>query len=173
MAKCLWDNFIVHYGFPERLHSDQGRDFESRTIKELCEIGGIQKVRTTPYHPRGNLVERFNRTLLQMLGTLNDKDKTHWRDSVKPFVHAYNCTKHETTEFSPYELMFGRQPRLPINLAFSLPGHNQHKTHSQYVQDLKSRLEESYRVASGNALKMAERNKLRFDKRALKLVIEC
>lgn len=76
VAKSLWDQFIVHYGFPERLHSDQGPDFESHTIKELCAIAGIQKVRTTPYHPRGNPVERFNRTLLGMLGTLEEKDKS-------------------------------------------------------------------------------------------------
>ncbi len=73
VARCLWENFLVHYGFPERLHSDQGPDFESCLIKELCRIVGIHKVRTTPYHPRGNPVERFNRTLLQMLGTLENK----------------------------------------------------------------------------------------------------
>uniref|UniRef100_A0A3B3H990 Gypsy retrotransposon integrase-like protein 1 n=1 Tax=Oryzias latipes TaxID=8090 RepID=A0A3B3H990_ORYLA len=66
VAKCLWENFIVHYGFPEKLHSDQGPDFESKTIKELCDVAGIRKIRTTPYHPRGNPVERFNRTLLNM-----------------------------------------------------------------------------------------------------------
>lgn len=57
VAKCLWENFMVHYGIPEKLHSDQGPDFESRTIKELCQVAGIHKVRTTPYHPRGNPVE--------------------------------------------------------------------------------------------------------------------
>lgn len=50
VAKCLWDNFIVHYRFPEKLHSDQGPDFESRMIKELCQVASIHKVRTTPYH---------------------------------------------------------------------------------------------------------------------------
>lgn len=165
VAKCLWENFLVHYGFPEKLLSDQGPDFESRTIKELCSIAGIQKVRTTPYHPRGNPVERFNRTLLQMLGTLENKDKSHWREFVKPLVHAYNCTRNDVTGFSPYELMFGRQPRLPVDLAFGLPVSSQPKSHSQYVHDLKGRLEESYRVATENASKTAERNKHRFDKR--------
>uniref|UniRef100_A0A3P9JC12 Gypsy retrotransposon integrase-like protein 1 n=1 Tax=Oryzias latipes TaxID=8090 RepID=A0A3P9JC12_ORYLA len=121
VAKCLWEQFLVHYGFPERLHSDQGRDFESRVIKELCCLTGIRKVRTSPYHPRGNPVERFNRTLLSMLGTLTNEQKTHWRDYVKTLAHAYNCTKNEVTGFSPYELMFGRQPRLPVDLAFNLP----------------------------------------------------
>ena len=75
VAKCLWENFIIHYGFPEK-HSDQGPDFESKKIKELCDLAGIRKARTTPYHPRRNPVERFNRTLLNMLGTLKAQDKT-------------------------------------------------------------------------------------------------
>ena len=166
VAKCLWDNFIVYYGIPERLHTDQGADFESKLIKELCEFSGIQKCHTTPYHPRGNPVERFNRTLLNMLGTLENKQKSKWREYVKPLVHAYNCTRNEVTGFTPYELMFGRSPRLPVDLAFNLPvkGERQ-KSHSQYVQNLKSRLEESYQLASRNALKTAEKNKVRFDKR--------
>lgn len=93
VAKWLWDNFIIHYGFPEKLHSDQGPDFESRLIKELCQIAGIRKRQTTPYHPRGN----FNRTLLDMLGTLGSQEKSHWKDFVKPLVHAYNCTRSEVT----------------------------------------------------------------------------
>lgn len=80
VAKCLWDNFIVYYGIPERLHTDQGPDFESQLIKELCEMAGIKKVRTMPYHPRGNPVERFNRTLLSMLGTLETHQKMKWKE---------------------------------------------------------------------------------------------
>uniref|UniRef100_A0A3P8SAU4 Integrase catalytic domain-containing protein n=1 Tax=Amphiprion percula TaxID=161767 RepID=A0A3P8SAU4_AMPPE len=164
VARSLWDNFIVYYGIPERLHSDQGPDFESKLIRELCEVAGIQKCRTTPYHPRGNPVERFNRTLLNMLGTLEKKQKSKWREYVKPLVHAYNCTRNEVTGFTPYELMFGRSPRLPVDLAFGLPVTNNHpQPHSQYVHDLKQRLEESYQIASRNAAKNAGRNKARFD----------
>lgn len=165
VAKCLWDNFLVHYGYPERLHSDQGRDFESRVIKELCAMAGIRKVRTSPYHPRGNPVERFNRTLLNMLGTLKEEQKVHWRDFVKPLAHAYNCTKNEVTGFSPYELMFGRQPRLPVDLVFGFSVRDKEQVpHSQYVRQLKARLEESYRLAQENSTKLAERNKKQFDK---------
>ncbi|XP_027861115.1 uncharacterized protein LOC114136907 [Xiphophorus couchianus] len=165
VAKALWENYLVHYGMPERLHSDQGTDFESHTIKELCQITGIQKIRTTPYHPRGNPVERFNRTLLNMLGTLQKEDKIHWKDFVKPLVHAYNCTRNDVTGYSPYELMFGRQPRLPVDLAFGLPVSEKPSTsHSQYVEKLKSHLKESYKIATENAEKVMWKNKLRFDK---------
>lgn len=139
VAKCLWENFMVHYGIPEKLHSDQGPDFESRIIKELCQVAGVHKVRTTPYHPRGNPVERFNRTLLDMLGTLQNQEKSRWRDHVRPLVHAYNCTRNEVTGYTPYELMFGRQPRLPVDLAFKLPvQEGQHSSHSEYVRTTRS-----------------------------------
>lgn len=124
VAKALWNHFFIHNGFPERLQSDQGRDFESSVIKDLCQLLGIKKTRTTPYHPRGNPVERFNRTLLGMLGTLSEENKLRWKEFVQPLVQSYNCTKNDTTGFSPYQLMFGRQPSLPLDLAFGLTPRN-------------------------------------------------
>nr|XP_055059066.1 uncharacterized protein LOC129442817 [Misgurnus anguillicaudatus]XP_055059067.1 uncharacterized protein LOC129442817 [Misgurnus anguillicaudatus] len=164
VAKTLWNNFFVHYGIPERLHSDQGRDFESAVIKDLCLLLGIKKTRTTPYHPRGNPVERFNRTLLQMLGTLQEEDKVRWRDHVQPLVHAYNCTKNDTTGFSPYQLMFGRQPSLPIDVAFGIqPEGGKKVTFNEYIKKLQESLQESYKVAVEHSKKTALRNKERYD----------
>ena len=75
-AKVLFERFFVHYGFLSRIHSDQGRNFESKLIEELCHLTGTQKSRTTPYHPMGNgLAERFNSTLINMLGTLEPHQK--------------------------------------------------------------------------------------------------
>ena len=69
-AEVFFSNFAVHYGMPSRLHPDQGANFESRIIRELCQIAGYKKSRT-PYHPMGNgMCERFNRTLLDTLLTL-------------------------------------------------------------------------------------------------------
>ncbi|KAK9952929.1 hypothetical protein ABG768_016957 [Culter alburnus] len=108
-----------------------------------------------------------------MLGTLKSQEKTRWKDFVKPLVHAYNCTKHETTGFTPYELMFGRQPRLPVDLIFNTAVNcDSPKFHSQYVQSLKTHLQESYKLAQKNAAKTAERNKVRFDHKVTESSLE-
>lgn len=76
-AKVVYDNFFLHYSFPEKQHSDQGRNFESKVIRELCKLLGIKKTRNTPYHPMGNgSDERFNQTLIKMLSTLNEEQKS-------------------------------------------------------------------------------------------------
>ena len=174
VADALWENLISHYGWPERLHSDQGTDFESKVIAELCKLGNIKKSRTTPYHPQGNPVERFNRTLLNMLGTLHESQKREWRKYVKPLTHAYNCTVNETTGYSPYFLMFGRHARLPIDVAFGTdPGIRQSdKTPGQYVKELKERLQHAYNVAKENAQKSADKNKKNYDERARAVQLE-
>ena len=79
VAKTLWEHFFMHYGFPEKILSDQGRNFESALISEFCELTQIRKVRTTPYRPEGNgSCKRFNRTLISMLGTLPEDFKSKW-----------------------------------------------------------------------------------------------
>ena len=82
-AKLLWNNFIIHYGFPDKIISDQGHNFESELLANLCEVAGVQKLRTTPYHPQTNgQCERFNSTLLNMLGTLTPEQKKDWKTYV-------------------------------------------------------------------------------------------
>ncbi|MEE6463487.1 hypothetical protein FKM82_005933 [Ascaphus truei] len=79
VAKVLWEKYFLHYGLPNRLHSDQVRDFESNLIRELLKLLSITKSQTTPYHPEGDAMpERFNRALLDVLGTLKGSQKTEW-----------------------------------------------------------------------------------------------
>ena len=107
VAKLLWEKVFINYGMPQRLHSEQGRDFEGKVIKSLCQFAGIRKSRTTPYHPQGNgQTERFNKTLLRRLGTLDQDNKLKWPEYLSPLVYAYNCTKHSTTGFSPFLYMY-------------------------------------------------------------------
>ena len=134
---------------PQRLHSDQGRDFEGKVIKSSCQFAGIRKSRTTPYHPQGNgQSERFNRTLLTMLGTLDQDNKSRWPEYLSPLVYAYNCTKHSTTAFSPFLLMFGRESHLPIDVALGVNSVTSGSgSYPAYIA--KSRLTESYRRFDG------------------------
>ena len=165
-ATVLFKEFIEHFGFPVRLHSDQGRNFEGNIIKELCKLANIRKSRTTPYHPQGNGVcERFNRTLLNMLGTLSDQQKKDWKSYLGSVTHAYNCTEHDVTGFSPFFLMYGRQPRLPIDLIL---GHDPEKGSSDYktfVKSLRDRLSEAYELAKLQVSKCHKRQKSHYDQK--------
>ena len=172
-ARVLFDNYIVHYGFPARIHSDQGANFESNLIKELCKIAGVEKSRTTPYHPMGNgQVERFNQTLLQMLGTLQENQKSDWKAHVPTLVHAYNATFHDSTGFSPYFLMFGRHPRLAIDAFLGLNSDSLNSTsQTEYIRKLRDRLSFAYQKAREVSKKAGSRHKLNYDLRARSSVL--
>ena len=165
-ARILWDNFICHYGFPEKFISDQGRNFESDLINELCKIAGVKKVHTTPYHPQGNgQCERFNSTLCNMLGTLSEEEKSDWKSHLGCMTHAYNCTKHASTTYSPYYLMFGRHPRLPIDIEFGLnkPNCSDNSSKSRYIQMLRRRLNYAFQKASKYSHQQAKKYKQGYD----------
>ena len=107
----------VHYVF--YVHSDQGRQFESELVSEVCKLLGIHKSRTTPYHPQSDgMVERFNCTLLSMLATLAFDQPFDWEDHLRPVCLAYNTSVHSTTGHTPFYLMFGHQDRKPIEVMY-------------------------------------------------------
>ena len=121
VTETFYHGFLVHYGWPQQIHSNKGGCFEGDLIKELCKIAQIQKSHTTPYHPEGNAqVEKFNHTLLRMSGTLDQDQKDKLQDWVSTLTHAYNCTHCELMGFSPYYLMFGWVPRLPVDIEYDI-----------------------------------------------------
>ena len=166
VAKILWEGLIQHYGFPLRIHADQGRNFESTLIRELCKVSGIQKSRTTPYHPQGNgQTERFNHTLLNMLGTLEVNQKKDWKSHVGAMAHAYNSTKHESTGYAPFFLMFGRHANLPVDLMFGLKSGGQDElTYDDFVENFRDRLQNAYSTASDVVKKAKNKQKRLYDR---------
>ncbi|MCG7878261.1 MAG: DDE-type integrase/transposase/recombinase [Candidatus Thiodiazotropha taylori] len=167
-ADALYNEFIVRYGIPARLHSDQGANFESDIIKELCGLMDIKKSRTTPYHASGNgMTERFNRTLISMLGTLEPEKKKNWKQFIPPLVHAYNCIKHESTGYSPYLLLFGREPKIPIDISFGLRSESaEEKSYGDYVSDLKDKITFAFEKVQTNADKSRDKQKKHYDLKA-------
>ena len=164
-AKILYEDFILHYGVPQTIHSDQGKNFESSIIKELCAVMGMKKSRTTPYHPMGNgLTERFNRTLISMLSTLTEEKKVNWKDHISSLVHAYNSTRHSSTGYSPYFLMFGREPRLSVDVCLGLKGLDSNiVTETEYIKQLQDQLAYAYKLASHSQSKSSSTQKRNYD----------
>ena len=115
VAKVILNEWIYNFGIPERIHSDQGRNFLSSLVRELCMILGVNQSKTTAYHPAGNgQTERMNRTLLSLLRSLSEEKKAKWPLYLNELIHAYNTLEHSSTGYSPFFLMFGREERIPI-----------------------------------------------------------
>ena len=96
-----------------------------------------------------------------MLGTLTPEQKKDWKSHVPALVHAYNCTRNTATGFSPYFLLFGREPRLPVDVEFGLQrgGQKGSPGESNYISQLKKRLQFAYRKAKHMAQKQQARHR--------------
>ena len=125
---------MMRYGIPEKLLSHRGREFENELFQRLSKLYGVKKIRTTPYHPQSNgRVEQMNQTIINMLKCLPEQYKSNWRSHVNKLVHGYNSNKRSATGYSPYYLLFGRHPRLPIDVL--LPSQSSHTSlYPEYVK---------------------------------------
>ena len=101
-----------------------------------------------------------------MLGTLSEEEKSDWKSYLGCMTHAYNCTKHASTTYSPYYLMFGRHLRLPIDVEFGLPKSNSgdNSSKSRYVQKLRRRLNYAFQKANKFANQQAQKYNSSYDK---------
>ena len=165
VAKVLWENFLVNYGWPEKILTDQEEYFESSLVRELCQSAGVQKLRTTPYYPETNgQCECFNPMLIGMIGTLPTHVKKNWQEWVSTLVSAYNSTVSNATDFSPYFLMYGHHKQLPIDIEFRVTQIDiSRPTHKNYVKKLKARLKWAYKVAKATSSKESGRHKWYYD----------
>ena len=171
-ASKLYNDFILRFGFPARVLHDQGGEFENKLFHQLEECCGMVRSRTTPYHPQGNgKTERLNQTLLAMLRTSPETKKSHWKDSLHKVVHAYNCTRHEATGFSPFLLLFGRSPRLPVDVIFGIEP-NVSLDYPTYVNEWQSAMKEAYALASKRSESSGEKGKKQYDRKVNSSVLQ-
>ena len=160
------NEFISRFGVPKQIHSDQGREFESELFSVLCEKLGIQKTRTTPYRPQSDgLVERYNRTLQQMLASYANEHRNNWDENVPFVLMAYRCTIQESTGCSPNLLMFGHEINTPIDLILGNPNNAVSPSCPiEYVEWLRNVLTETFDFVNKNLKQAAERQKKYYDR---------
>ena len=107
MARVLYNNYFSVFGFPQRLMSDQGMEFCGKVIATMCSLLGVEKIRTTPYHPQTNgSAERVHQTLQRMIGKLDPEKRRKWLAHIGSIIIAYNSMRSLVTGYSPYYLMF-------------------------------------------------------------------
>ena len=174
VATTLVDNFFSRFGIPQTLHSDQGRDFESKLFQAVCRILDIDKTRTTPWHPQSDgMVERFNRTLQTLLKQTIQQNQEDWDQQIAVCCMAYRSSVHDVTKKTPNMLMLGRELPLPSHLLLSTPEpERENKTVHGYATKLRSKLQRSHEEARRNSFKGMKHQKRQYDRRAEKKTLQ-
>ncbi len=164
------EEWICRQGCPESLHSDQGRNFESQVMSELCKLMGIEKTRTTPLNPKSDgFIERFNRTIVNVVSSLLDPQRYQkdW-DEVLPYaMMAYRSSVQESTGETPYVMTYGEEMTLPMDL-FNVPNDPDQDADltTDYAQKLRHRLRAAHNKAREVLKQAGRRQKRNYDKKA-------
>lgn len=163
IAKFIVEEIILKHGAPREMISDRGRSFLSNLVKDINQLCQTSHLLTTAYHPQTNgLTERFNKTLADMLSMYVDVEQRNW-DTILPFVtFAYNSAKQDTTGFSPFFLVHGRDVQTPLDVIFP---HNTENQDDSYAQQLITRAEEARQLAKIHILDAQATDKQRYDER--------
>ena len=148
-AKTLRNGYFRLFGVPAYLISDQGKAFTGRIITHLCDLYGVQKLRTPPYHAQTNgQAERMNQTIIRMISKLEEDKKACWSKHLLELLLAYNATHSAVSGYSPYYLLFGRRSRIPVDYLFPTLHDSPHQTKMEVsVVAMQKRLKEAFAVA--------------------------
>lgn len=154
VAQAFVQKVVLRHGPPKSLLTDQGSNFESLLMKEVCQLLGIRKIRTSPFHPRSDgQTERANRTVKEWLASMGGD----WEKQLPFAVFAINATASAATKVSPFEVVYGRRPPL-LGHSRSDP---RYSSLSSYVADLRRNLRLFRRAAEVSA----KEDKQRFTQR--------
>jgi hypothetical protein len=168
IAKTLVNEFFSRYGCPKVIRSDQGKNFMSHIVKEVCKLYQVKRVVGSAYHPMSQgQVEKMNRTLIEMLKHYVQTDVFDWAEYIPHLVLAYNTSVHSSTLYTPYSLFYGRPARLPLDALIHKPGPN-YRGVEGYKEEVAERLYVAHQNAKQNSEAALAAQKRYYDKRARK-----
>lgn len=141
--------------FPNEFIRIRGDVLRQKWFETYVKCMGL--CRTTPYYPQGNgQCERFNQTLHNLLRTLSQSKKRRWVEYLPKVVFAYNTTEHASTGYSPYFLVFGQSPKLPVDILFGVSQTDAAESVDEWVVGHHERCKEAYQKARGQMQHMAK-----------------
>ena len=166
VADKLVTEFFTKFGCPRQIHTDQGREFQSELFKLLCDKFEINQTRTAPYRPNSDgLVERFNRTLKQMLGIFATENPRNWDDYLPYLLMAYRATQNKSTGCTPNLIFLQREITCPIELMVGPPPNSlEDVCPIQYIEWVKSAMEITHQFVFKNLGIAAKRQKFYYDR---------
>ena len=158
VANAIIEKIISIFGPPETLQSDQGPEFENQVIYQLQQILEYKKTRTTPYRPQGNSVsERVHATIHSMLAMHNGIDQSNWAALLPFFQLAHNTSFCATVHEAPFFLMFGRQPRLPVDIILGIPHVGRTADTEEFAQNTRDNLKIDFELERRSLTKRADK----------------
>ncbi|GFV14198.1 retrovirus-related Pol polyprotein from transposon opus [Trichonephila clavipes] len=161
IAKFLLEEIVLRHGAPRVIITDRGAVFRSRLVSSLVDLCNIDHRFTTAYHPQTNgLTERFNKTLADMLSMYVDVGQKNW-DEILPFVtFAYNTAKQETTGFTPFYLLHGREAETTLDTMLPFCPND---FDDNNITKIAARAEESRQLARVHTLRAQDKDRRRYD----------
>ena len=175
IAKELLKIF-TRVGVPEEVLMDQGTNFMSGLLGEIYRILQIKRIRTTPYHPQiDGLVERFNGTFKSMIKKFTRKNKKDWDEYLPYLLFAYREVPQESTGFSPFEMLYGRRVRGPLDvLRESWTGEQEDEVPTiTHIVEIRERMAEMADLVQQNAEQAQNRQRKYYDRGAKNRKLEC
>jgi hypothetical protein len=169
VVSFFYEDIICRHGCPKVLLTDQGTHFVNEMLNSLCEQLGVRHQLSTTYHPQTNgLVERFNRTLCEMLAKYSNEHQDDWDKFLPSALFAYRTIRQNTTRYEPFYLTYGREAVLPIEL--EIPGYPSEDDRSSFeelyfwrLNHLIGKLTDDRQQAQQNIMKAQEKQKIRYD----------
>ena len=164
VANALIEYIISVFGLPREIYTDQGSNFESKLFQELCDLLGIQKSCTCLYRSQSNgYIEAFNKSLVQ-LRAYCDENQRDWDVHLPYVMMAYRSSVHESTGYSPNELMLGWNIQLPVDLVFGTSSQNLITDMDEFVERQQEYMAKVHCQARQNAQSAKEKQKHYYDK---------
>ena len=171
VARVLLKNCFTRLGMPDEVITYQGAEFEGELFTELCKSLNVSKLRTSPYRPSTNgMVERYHRTLNQMLGNFGGETQRDWDLHVLAASAAHRASEHVVTGFTPNFMMLNREVRAPVDIVLGTPaGEEEFWTSShEFVANAQQRYRKAYAIARENLRVQASRRKDVYDSKVVK-----